>query len=63
MNVLVELENKTPLLRLKVKNKNKDQKEKLIHLADLLVSGALTDLRPGLMFNMRTPQRDRMFII
>jgi len=49
MNVLVELENKTPLLRLKVKNKNKDQKEKLIHLADLLVSGASTDVRPGLM--------------
>jgi len=38
-----------PLLRLKVKEKNKGQKDEPIHVKDLLVCGPLTDLRPGLM--------------
>jgi len=41
--------NRTPLLRLKVKEKNKGQKEELIHVGDLVVCGPLTGLRQGLM--------------
>ena len=57
----MELYNTTPLLRLKVKKKNKGHKDELIHVEmnldelihveDLLVCGPLTDLRSlaGLM--------------
>jgi len=44
-----KIENRTPLLRLKVKEKNKGQKDELIHIKDLLVCGPLTELRPDLM--------------
>jgi len=50
----ISLYNRTPLLRLKVKklpSETKGQENGLIHVtvADLLVCGPLTDLRPGLM--------------
>jgi len=41
--------NRTPLLRLKVKDKNKGQKDEVMHVEDLVVCGPLTDLRPGIM--------------
>ena len=39
-----QLYNRTPLLRIKVKNENKDHQDELIHVEDLLVCNPLTDL-------------------